>query len=73
MVSTFAGKNSASIVLLNDSDKVQKFDLSIDCNQLGLPMNIDGDEIISKKKVSIKNGKLSLELAPRELKIVVFK
>ena len=73
MVSTFAGKNSASIVLLNDSDAVQKFDLSIDCNQLGLPMNIDGDEIISKKKVSIKNGKLSLELAPRELKIVVFK
>lgn len=72
MVSCFSNPGRLTIAALNDSDKTETFELSVDTARFGLKKDITGMELISNRKVEVKNGKLTSVIGPRGLRIFVF-
>ena len=72
MVSTFSFNGKAAIVVLNDSDTPETLNLTVDTAKLGLKATREGDELLSKNKIQMKDGKISLHLEAREPKFIVF-
>ena len=73
LVSAYSAQGGkAGLVVLNDSDKPETLALVLDTKRLGISANREGDELLSKGKVSMQDGRLNLTLAPRQAYFIIF-